>query len=218
MDYKKVFLGSEEIKDMLPEVYLSQNNGKLFLLVTSSCTNEKRKGNYRVMLKYKNSKKLLTNNLTNVSDAGECCLLGLKEAIKSLSPKFEVNIITGIGLGFQGTLNKGKSSHKDLVYDILELANSLDLTIKEIVFKGNAHSIKRIIDTEFPLSKAKANDPKEKSIDLQSYSVALKEQVEKETRYDIALNMNSLRFNNETIAKVCKLDINEVKHILNKDK
>lgn len=218
MDYKKIYLGSEEIRDMLPETYFSQNDGKLFLLVTSSCSNEKRKGNYRVMLKYKNSKKLITNNLTNVSDAGECCLLGLKEAIKSLSPNFEVNVITGIGLGFQGTINKGKSSHKDLVYDILEEANKLHLKIREIIFKGNSDSIKRVIDIEYPLSKTKANDPKEKSLDLQSYSIALREQVEKEIKKDIALNMANLRFNNETIAKVCKMNIDDVKNILNENK
>ena len=215
MDYKKVYIGSEIVTNTIPEVYFSQNPNKLFLLVNSSCNNEKRKGNYRVMLKYKNSNKLLTENLINVSDAGECSLLGIKQAIKAINtPNFEINIITGIGLGFQGTLNKGKCSHKDLVYEILDDAKEKNLKIKEVIFKGNSNSIKTTIDTAFPLSKAKGNDPKEKVVDLKVYSKILREEIEKELKTKIVLNMANLRFNKETISKAIDIPIEEVKKIL----
>lgn len=211
MDYKKVFLGSEEIRDMLPETYFSQNKGKLFVLINTSCSNEKRKGNYRIMLKYNSSKKLITNNLNNVSDAGECALLGIKESLKAINmDNCEINIVTGIGLGFQGTLNKGKSSHKDLVYAILDEASQKGHKIKELVFKGNSNAVKQVIDMEFPLSKTKSNDPKEKALDLKSYSIALTEEIEKNMLSRIVNNMKNLRFNDETIAKVCMISVNEV--------
>lgn len=215
MDYKKIYIGSEIITDIIPEVYFSQNPNKLYLLVSSSCTNEKRKGNYRVMLKYKNSNKLLTENLINVSDAGECSLLGIKQAINAINtPNFEINIITGIGLGFQGTINKGKCSHKELVYEILNEAHNKNLKIKEIIFKGNSNSIKTTIDIAFPLSKTKSNDPKEKVVDLKSYTKVLREEIEKELKTKIVLNMANLRFNKETISKSLDMPIEEVKNIL----
>lgn len=219
MDYKKIFKGTEEIFNTLPETYCSQNNGKLFLFVCSSCVNEKRKGIYRIMLKYRDSKKLITQNLQDVSDAGECSLIGLLEAIKLINlPNYEVNIITGIGLGFNGTLNRGKSSHKDLVLTILEECDRKQITIKELVFKGNSKAIKQSIDTVFPFSKTKSNDPKEKTINLENYSQALVEQVKKEVMKDIIINMFNFRFNNETISKICNVSLDYVKEILNSEK
>lgn len=219
MDVKKTYLGFEEVVDMSPDVYFSQNYDKLFLIIAPSCSNEKRKGSYRIMLKCRDKKKLVADNLTNVSDAGECALIGLREALKMITgTNYEVNVVTGIGLGFQGTVNKGKSSHKDLVYEILNELNSKKLVLKEIIFKGNSNAVKNIIDESYPLSKQKSNSPKEKAIDLQSYSVALSEQVKQETIKNIILNMHSLRFNDETIARVCMQDVAVVKDLINKER
>ena len=216
MEYKKTYLGFEEIKDISPEQYMNNNNGKLFLLISPSCYNEKQKGNYRAMLKFKNSTKLITKNLIDTSDSGECSLIGILDSLEVINtPNVELNIITGIGLGFHGTIYKGKSSHKELVYKLLDIANNKDIKIKELVFKGNSNDIKNLIDKAFPLSKVKNNPLEEKTINLQKYTDVMQEQIKQQVIKDIVSNMSNLRFNKETISKVCMIQIEEVKQILN---
>ena len=212
---RDVFRGSTAVTDMTPQAYMDsmKDRKRLFLVVTSSCSNEKRKGSYRAMLCYGGKNKLLNDNMHDVTDANMCSLAGVTEALKTISsPGFTLCIITAAGLGFSGN-TKGKGAHRGMVKAAEELAASKNITVEEAVFRGRAESVRAAVDTAFPLSKPKKNDPREKAVNLTDYTKVVSDKVRHSTLAAVAANMAVLKFTAEAASRVTGLPLTEVREI-----
>lgn len=220
MNEKKIYRGMTIIEDTIDiETYLLQNPDKLFLLVTSSCLPEKRRGSYKLMLRFKGQSKLLTKDLNNVVNANECALIGVKDAICSLTaPNFEIILLNCIGTGLHRYVKDGKCSNKQLIEEIFSLLEEKQCFISELIFKGKANEIKQVINVAYPLSKNKKNQNKLKELNINDYTKEIILNTKKEMYSQIIKNMVELRFTESSIASILQISEKDVRRFIELNK
>jgi hypothetical protein len=220
MNVKKLYKGMTIVENNIDiETYLLQNPDKLFLLITSSCLPEKRRGNYKLMLRFKGQSKLLTKDLNDVSNANECALKGIKEAINSLTaPNFEIILLNCIGTGLHRYVKDGKSSNKELIEEIFKLLDEKQCFVSELIFKGKANEIKQVINVAYPLSKNKKNQNKLKELNINDYTKEIILNTKKEMYSQIIQNMVELRFTENSISSILQISEKDVRKFIELNK
>ena len=216
MKQNNIYRGMEVMpSDMDIETYMLQNQNKLFLLVTSSCLPEKKKGSYRMMLSYKGKPKLLTKDLNDVCNSNECILLGILDTVGSLAaPNFEIVVINCIGTGMYRYAQNKKVANNELIQKIFDRLEEKKCFISELIFKSKANEIKAIINSTYPLSKNKKNPNSLKGLNIRDYTQETIQNTRKEVYSKIAKKMINMRFTYDTIATILEVSPNDIDKIV----
>lgn len=219
MANKDIYKGMQIVEEDIDiETYILQNikPKQLFLLVSSSCLPEKKRGNYRLMISYNSKTKLLTKELTNVNNANECILYGILDTVDSLvAPNFEIIVINCIGTGMHRYAKNKKVANVELIEQILDKLEDKKCFISELIFKSKANEIKNIINVNYPLSKNRKNNPNLKGLNIQEYTQEVIQNTRKEIFSKIAKNMIEYRYPKNVIATILEVSEKDVDSLIN---
>lgn len=135
---------SISIKEINLEEYI-ENSEDINILVTASYQKETSVGKYRCLLCYKNHKKYIEEQMTDIVSPNHVMVLGLIEAVRHIKlQNVNVCIISGIYVGFKAAA-KNKGIYASEVNEIVDIVEEQGNTISSIAITDGMDEIKRIM-------------------------------------------------------------------------